>query len=149
MRAVVQRVKHASVRVGEQVAARINAGLLVYLGVAKGDTVEVAAALAGKVAGLRIFNDELGRMNLSLSQTCGEVLVVSEFTLYGDCRKGRRPNYMMAASLDAARQLYVAFIQALQALGLRVATGEFQAMMEVEAANDGPVTLLLDSDRQF
>ncbi len=149
MRVVVQRVKLARVRVGGRVTGEIGAGLLVYLGVGKGDTLEAAQSLAAKVAALRVFNDASGKMNLAPAESGGSLLVVSEFTLYGDCRKGRRPNYTMAAPLEAARDLYEAFIEALRSLGMRVATGEFQAMMEVEAVNDGPVTLLLDSDRLF
>jgi D-tyrosyl-tRNA(Tyr) deacylase len=149
MRAVVQRVREARVRVEGSVAGEIGAGLLVLLGVGRSDTPEVARALAEKTVHLRIFGDEQGKMNRSLVETRGAALVVSQFTLYGDARGGRRPSYIEAASPENARQLYEEYVAALRALGVTVATGVFQAHMEVGSINDGPVTLLLDSDKQF
>jgi D-tyrosyl-tRNA(Tyr) deacylase len=121
--------------------------MLVLLGIGKEDTPEAAESLADKIVNLRIFDDENGRMNRSLSETRGGLLCVSQFTLYGDCRKGRRPSYDRAAPPDMARQLYEAFVGSARASGITVETGQFQAMMEVELVNDGPVTLLLDSER--
>ena len=149
MRTVVQRVKRAEVRVNGKVVGRIGAGLLVLVGIAKEDTPEIAQDMAEKTVRLRIFDDEEGRMNIGVREAGGAVLAVSEFTLYGDCRKGRRPSYAGAASPDDALPLYNAFVQSLMALGVKVETGEFRAMMDVELVNDGPVTLLLDSDRAF
>ncbi len=149
MRAVVQRVRRAEVRVKDRVIGQTGPGLLVLVGIAKGDTPETGRELAQKIVRLRIFNDQQGRMNLDVREAGGAVLAVSEFTLYGDCRKGRRPSYARAASPDDARPLYLAFVESLKALGVKVETGEFRAMMEVELVNDGPVTLLLDSDRTF
>lgn len=149
MRAVIQRVKKAEVRVDSQAVARVGAGLLVLLGIGKEDSLEKAELFAEKVVNLRIFDDEQGRMNRSISETKGGLLCVSQFTLYGDCRKGRRPSYDRAAPPDIARGLYEAFVAAVRARGITVGTGQFQAMMEVELVNDGPVTLLLDSERVF
>jgi D-tyrosyl-tRNA(Tyr) deacylase len=149
MRAVVQRVRRAEVRVNDQVVGRIGTGLLVLVGIAREDTPETGKALAEKIAQLRVFDDDAGRMNRSLLETGGAVLCVSQFTLYGDCRKGRRPSYDRAAAPDVARALYESFVASLRALGVRVETGEFRAMMDVELVNDGPVTLLLDSDKVF
>jgi D-tyrosyl-tRNA(Tyr) deacylase len=149
MRAVVQRVKSAQVRVGGEPVSSIGPGLLVLLGVGSGDTTDSARWLAEKVAKLRVFDDASGRMNRSILETGGRVLCVSQFTLYGDCRKGRRPSYDQAAPADLARELYEAFVKSLRALGVRVETGQFQARMEVELINDGPVTLLLDSEGIF
>jgi D-tyrosyl-tRNA(Tyr) deacylase len=149
MRAVVQRVKRAEVRVEEQVVGQIGAGLLVLVGVGKDDTQASGEVLAEKIANLRVFDDEQGRMNRSLLETGGQALCVSQFTLYGDCRKGRRPSYDQAAPPERALLLYESFIQSLRNLGIRTETGRFRAMMEVELTNDGPVTLLLDSDRLF
>jgi D-aminoacyl-tRNA deacylase len=149
MRAVVQRVQRAEVRVEGRIIGRIGPGILVLVGIGHEDTRETGKALAEKIASLRIFNDGQGRMNCDLREAGGEALVVSEFTLYGDCRKGRRPSYIQAAPPDEARPLYHAFVEALAALGVKVETGEFQAMMDVELTNDGPVTLLLDSARAF
>jgi len=149
MRAVVQRVKRAEVRVGQEVLGRIESGAVVLVGVAKSDTEASANALAEKIANLRIFDDDRGRMNLSLRETGGQVLCVSQFTLYGDCRKGRRPSYDQAAPPDHASLLYESFVKSLRERGVPTQTGRFRAMMEVELTNEGPVTLLLDSDRWF
>ena len=149
MRTVVQRVRRAEVRVEGRIVGKIGPGLLVLVGITKEDTPETGKGLAEKIVRLRIFDDQQGRMNLDVREAGGAVLAVSEFTLYGDCRKGRRPNYMDAAPPDDALPLYHAFVESLKALGVKVETGEFRAMMEVELVNDGPVTLLLDSDRTF
>lgn len=149
MRAVVQRVKRAEVRVNGQAVGKVGAGMLVLLGVAQGDTLKDAQSLADKVIHLRIFNDRDGRMNLSLLETKGAALCVSQFTLYGDCRKGRRPSYDRAAPPESASRLYEDFVQAVRASGITVETGQFQAMMEVDLLNDGPVTLLVDTERVF
>jgi D-tyrosyl-tRNA(Tyr) deacylase len=145
MRAVVQRVSRARVVIDTEVAGEIGRGLLVLLGVTHADTVEQARWLADKLVGLRIFNDAQGKMNLSLGEVGGEVLVVSQFTLHGDCRKGRRPSFIEAAPPEIAIPLYEAFVDAVKALGVRTATGRFGAMMQVELVNDGPVTLIVDS----
>jgi D-tyrosyl-tRNA(Tyr) deacylase len=147
MRAVVQRVASARVLVDGQVAGEVGTGLMVLLGVTHEDTAEQAAYLAGKVAGLRIFEDGDGKMNRSVLDVAGSALVVSQFTLYGDCRKGRRPSFDAAAKPDHARALYEAFVVDLRGLGVAVSTGVFQAHMQVELVNDGPVTILLDSAR--
>jgi D-tyrosyl-tRNA(Tyr) deacylase len=149
MRAVVQRVSRAEVRVEGRLVGGIGRGLLVLVGVAREDTSEAGKVLAEKIAHLRIFDDEQGRMNRSLLEAGGAVLCVSQFTLYGDCRKGRRPSYDRAAPPEAARALYDSFVESLRALGVQVETGEFRAMMDVELVNDGPVTLLLDSEKLF
>ena len=149
MRAVVQRVSQARVKVGREVSGEIGAGLLVLLGVAKSDNATAARQLAEKINGLRLFNDEERKMNRSLADAGGTVLAVSQFTLYGDCRKGRRPSFDRAAPAGQAKALYEEFVAALRALDVRVETGVFQAMMDVELVNDGPVTVLLDTDRQF
>lgn len=149
MRAIVQRVRHAEVRVKNRVLGKIGHGLLVMVGIGTEDTPQIGRNLAEKIVRLRIFDDKEGRMNLSICDVGGAVLAVSEFTLYGDCRKGRRPNYMNAAPPDEALPLYQSFVESLKALGVRVETGQFRAMMDVELVNDGPVTLLLDSDRTF
>ncbi len=146
MRAVIQRAARASVTLkgtGERRA--IGPGMVTLLGVAPGDTVAEAVWLAEKLAGLRVFEDEGGRMNLSLLETGGAMLVVSQFTLLGDARKGRRPSFTGAAPPDVAEPLYRAFVQAVRALGVPVETGEFGADMRVEIANDGPVTLLVET----
>jgi D-tyrosyl-tRNA(Tyr) deacylase len=145
MRAVLQRVAQARVVIAGETVGQIQHGLLVLLGVEKSDTREDVAWLADKVAALRIFNDAQGKMNLSVADVQGALLVVSQFTLYGDCRKGRRPSFIDAAPPEIAIPLYEAFIRALQAQGLPVATGRFGAMMQVELVNDGPVTLIVDS----
>ena len=149
MRAVVQRVSSASVRVDGAVVGAIDRGLLVLLGVARTDTAADAPALAGRIAGLRIFGDDAGRMNLAVGDVGGGVLVVSQFTLLGDCRGGRRPSYVDAAPPEVANALYEAVVGALRAAGLPVGTGVFRAHMAVELVNDGPVTLLLDSTKAF
>lgn len=149
MRAVVQRVSRAEVRVEGNVIGRIGPGLVALIGIAREDAPETGQAMADKIVHLRIFDDQKGRMNLDVREAGGAVLAVSEFTLYGDCRKGRRPSYTDAAAPDAALPLYQAFVDSLRALGVKVETGEFRAMMELDLVNDGPVTLLLDSDRIF
>ncbi len=149
MRAVIQRVSQASVTVGGQAVGTIARGLMVFLGVARGDTAVDAAYLADKTAGLRIFEDGAGKMNLSVEEVGGSILVVSQFTLLGDCRKGRRPGFTEAAAPQPADALYEAYVDVLRNRGLKVATGVFQAEMQVALINDGPVTLLLDSRKQF
>ena len=149
MRAVVQRVSRARVTVDGVVRGEIDRGLLVLLGVAKGDSDTEAVYLAGKTAGLRIFEDGAGKMSLSLKDVGGKVLVVSQFTLYGDCRRGLRPSFDAAAPPAEAERLYEKFCELLRQGGLEVQTGVFQAMMEVQLVNDGPVTILLDSQRSF
>ncbi|KPK27606.1 MAG: D-tyrosyl-tRNA(Tyr) deacylase [Desulfobacterales bacterium SG8_35_2] len=149
MRAVVQLVKKAAVKVNGSVISKIGPGLLVLLGIQKNDSGGDARILAGKIAHLRIFPDKGRLMNLSLLDFGGEMLVVSQFTLYGDCRKGRRPSYSNAAPPDQAEELYELFIQETAKLGVQVASGKFQALMDVELINQGPVTLLLDSAKSF
>lgn len=149
MRAVVQRVTSARVRVDDRVVGEIGAGLVLLAGVEKGDGQEDVKYVAGKVRDLRIFEDSSGKMNLSLPEVQGAVLAVSQFTLCGDSRRGRRPSFDDAESPAAARLLYDALIKELRALKLPVETGEFQAHMHVELVNDGPVTLLLDSRRRW
>jgi D-tyrosyl-tRNA(Tyr) deacylase len=144
MRAVVQRVTRASVAIDGTIVGRIDRGLLVLLGVTHADTPEAAAWLADKIVGLRIFNDADGKMNLDLAEVGGAVLVVSQFTLYGDCQKGRRPSFITAARPEIAIPLYEAFVNAIKALGVPVATGQFGADMQVELVNDGPVTLVME-----
>jgi len=145
MRAVVQLVREASVTVDGKITGSIGKGLLILLGVDKNDTAKDVAFLAEKSVNLRIFADENGKMNHSVRDIGGEVLVVSQFTLLGDCRKGRRPSYSSAAPPEQAEQLYQLFIKEVGKMGITVATGKFQAMMEVRLLNDGPVTLLLES----
>ncbi|HKI37118.1 MAG TPA: D-aminoacyl-tRNA deacylase [Gemmataceae bacterium] len=145
MRAVVQRVSRARVVIDGETVGEVGCGLLVLLGVTHADTAEAAAWLADKVVGLRIFNDADGKMNRSVADVGGGVLVVSQFTLYGDCRKGRRPSFIDAARPEVAIPLYEAFVNGIKALGVPAATGRFGAMMQVELVNDGPVTLILDS----
>jgi D-tyrosyl-tRNA(Tyr) deacylase len=149
MRAVVQRVSRARVRVGDEVSGEIAAGLVILLGVGHEDTAAVAAGLAEKAANLRIFEDENRKMNLSLLDVKGGALVVSQFTLYGDARGGRRPSFIAAAPPELAKALYEEFCEALRKLGVHIATGMFQAMMSVELVNEGPVTILLDSEKTF
>jgi len=149
MRAVVQRVRSASVDVEGRRVGEVGRGFLVLLGVGRDDDERDAWWLAEKIVGLRVFPDTQGQMNLALADVAGEVLVVSQFTLFGDCRKGRRPSYSDAAPPEEARRLYGLFAERLRALDLRVAEGVFGAMMDVRLLNDGPVTLLLDSKRVF
>jgi D-aminoacyl-tRNA deacylase len=149
MRAVVQRVSRAKVTVEGRITGEIGAGLMVLLGVGREDSPAVAASLAEKVAHLRIFEDQQGKMNRSLLDVKGAALVVSQFTLYGDARGQRRPSFISAAPPEQAAALYEEFNKALRALGITVATGIFQAMMSVELVNEGPVTILLDSDKTF
>ena len=150
MRAVVQRVKAATVRVGERIAGEIGRGLLVFVGIARDDTAADVRYVAAKIRDLRIFDGEGGRPNdRSVTEIGGGVLVVSQFTLYGDVRKGRRPSFDAAAPPGTARGLYEDLVRELRTTMASVATGEFQAMMDVELVNDGPVTILVDSRRQF
>ncbi len=149
MRAVVQRVSRAKVEAAGEVAGEIGLGLLVLLGVGKQDSEAAADYLADKVIGLRIFEDDGGKMNRSVADVGGAVLVVSQFTLYGDARKGKRPSFDDAAPPQRARELYEYFVQRVRASGLRCETGRFQEMMEVELINEGPVTILLDSGKTF
>ena len=149
MRAVVQRVKEASVQVENQEVGGIGHGILVLLGVGQDDEPGDAMYMAEKVIHLRIFADEQGKMNRSLLDVGGSLLAVSQFTLWGDCRKGRRPSFIAAAQPSKAEELYEAFVQHADSLGVTVATGRFQEMMEVSLINDGPVTLLLDSKKAF
>lgn len=144
MRAVVQRVSEASVRIEGEVIGRIGSGLLVLLGVSKTDSRAEADRLAGKIAHLRIFEDEAGKLNRSLLEVGAEMLVVSQFTLLGDCRKGRRPSFIEAADPVQAAALYEHFVRQTRSLGVRVQTGRFQALMAVSLVNDGPVTLILE-----
>lgn len=149
MRAVVQRVSRARVTVDSQVTGEIGPGLLVLLAVGQGDSQAAADYLADKIAGLRIFEDEHGKMNRSVVDVGGAVLAVSQFTLYGDVRRGKRPSFDAAASPQQARQWYEYFVDRLRAAGLRCETGRFQEMMSVELVNEGPVTILLDSAKDF
>ena len=149
MRAVVQRVSRASVTVAGEVVGQIGRGFLVLLGVGEGDTAEDSVYLAQKIAGLRVFEDADGKMNLALAEVSGAMLVVSQFTLWGDCRKGRRPSFDKAARPEVAEPLYQAFVAAVAGEGIPTQTGRFQQHMDVELVNDGPVTLLLDSARTF
>jgi D-aminoacyl-tRNA deacylase len=149
MRAVVQKVREASVSVGGESVGRIGRGLLVFLGVGKEDGIPDVQAMLDKVINLRIFPDADDKMNHSVLDTRGEVLVVSQFTLWGDCRKGRRPSFTDAAPPEMARSLYEAFVARLRDLGLVVRTGRFQESMEVHLVNEGPVTLLLDTRKVF
>lgn len=149
MRAVVQRVTRAQVRVDGQVAAEIRTGVVVLLGVSRTDNPESAAYLAEKIVNLRIFADEEGKMNQSLLEIGGAAMVVSQFTLYGDTRRGRRPSYIQAAAPEEANRLYEEFVRSMRGLRVRVETGVFQANMQVELVNDGPVTILLDSEKSI
>ncbi|MGA6986251.1 MAG: D-aminoacyl-tRNA deacylase [Terriglobales bacterium] len=149
MRAVVQRVSRARVTVGSEIVGEIGLGLLVLLGVGAGDTRADADYLAAKTIGLRIFEDAGGKMNLSVAEVSGAVLVVSQFTLFGDARCGKRPSFDAAAPPEQARELYEYFVGKIRAAGLRSETGRFQEMMQVELVNEGPVTILLDSAKTF
>ncbi len=149
MRACVQRAKSASVRVAGEIVGRIDRGLVVLLGVASDDTPQDATYLAEKVATLRVFEDAEGKMNLALADCGGAMLVVSQFTLLGDCRKGRRPSFVAAAEPGLAEQLYQQFVTEVRKAGIPVETGQFRQHMDVALVNDGPVTLLLDSRKIF
>jgi D-aminoacyl-tRNA deacylase len=149
LRAVIQRVSSASVHIEGKEHSRIASGILVLLGVEKEDTVEDAEMLARRIVELRIFEDDAGKMNRSVAEAGGQILAVSQFTLLGDCRRGRRPSFDPAAPPDIARTLYERFVQAVGTLGISVATGVFQAMMEVTLTNQGPVTFILDSRKRF
>lgn len=145
MKAVIQRVKKSQVTVNGELVGAIDHGLLVFLGVAKGDDNKNADYLAKKIADLRIFEDENGKMNLSLIETSGEMLIISQFTLLGNCRKGRRPSFIEAAEPETANQLYSYFVEKIRQKGIKTATGRFRAMMEVSLINDGPVTLIIEN----
>jgi D-aminoacyl-tRNA deacylase len=149
MRAVVQRVSRAKVTVNDWIAGEIGMGLLVLLGVGEEDTESDVTYLTEKIAGLRIFEDSDGKMNLSVLDVAGSILAVSQFTLYGDVRRGKRPSFDAAAKPDSARRLYELFVERIRAAGLRCETGRFQEMMQVELVNEGPVTILLDSRKTF
>ena len=149
MRAVVQRVSRAKVAVNGEITGEIGLGLLVLLGVGRDDTNDEANYLVEKIAGLRVFEDAQGKMNLSVQDVGGSVLAVSQFTLYGDVRRGKRPSFDAAAPPEKARQLYEFFVDQIRAAGLRCETGRFQEMMTVELVNEGPVTILLDSGKAF
>lgn len=149
MRAVVQRVSRAKVSVNDWVSGEIGIGLLVLLGVGREDSEADVVYLAEKIAGLRIFEDADGKMNRSVQDVGGAVLAVSQFTLYGDVRRGKRPSFDGAAPPEQARRLYELFVERVQALGVRCETGRFQEMMQVELVNEGPVTILLDSGKEF
>lgn len=149
MRAVVQRVSKASVTVNGEITGQIERGFLVLLGVEQGDTQDDVIYLAQKTVGLRVFEDVEGKMNLALSDVNGKMLVVSQFTLLGDCRKGRRPSFVNAARPEQADLLYQSFVAEVKGHGIAVETGRFQEHMDVELVNDGPITLMLDSKKQF
>ena len=149
MKAVVQRVTYSSVKVDGEIVGEINKGFNVLLGISKEDTEEDMKYIKDKIINLRVFNDENDKMNLSLLDVKGELLLISQFTLYGDARKGRRPNFMNALGGDEARKFYEKFIEMMKDTGLKVQTGIFGADMKVDIKNDGPVTILLDSSRNF
>ncbi len=149
MRAVIQRVARASVAIDGIIHGEIGQGMLLFLGIRSGDLAADVRWLAEKAIHLRMFEDQQGKMNKSLADIGGEMLIVSQFTLYGDCRKGRRPGFSSAAPPEIAEPLYRQFVEEVKKKGVRTATGIFQAAMEVELVNDGPVTLLLDSEKQF
>ena len=149
MRLVIQRVTHASVTVDDQIVGRCGIGFCILVGVKNGDTQAEAKWLANKVANLRVFEDDAGKMNLSLLDVKGSALVVSQFTLYGDARGQRRPSFISAAAPEVAKKLYEEFCEAMTELGINVGTGVFQTMMSVELVNEGPVTILVDSDKAF
>ena len=146
MRALIQRVKRASVTINSQITGKINEGLLIFLGVGEDDTEKQVQYLVEKCTGLRIFTDEQDKMNLSVKDINGEILVVSQFTLYGDCKKGKRPSFVRAARPETAIPLYESFIAHCKNTGLNIQTGEFGADMQIELINDGPVTIWLDTE---
>lgn len=149
MRAVVQRISRGQVTVDNQIVGKVGKGFLVLLGVSEEDTQDEVIYMAQKIVGLRVFQDEEGKMNRSINDINGEMLVVSQFTLYGDCRKGRRPSFVKAARPEKADELYQSFVAEVRGQGISVETGQFQAEMSVELVNQGPVTLLIDSDKEF
>ncbi|SCJ99315.1 D-tyrosyl-tRNA(Tyr) deacylase [uncultured Clostridium sp.] len=149
MRAVVQRVKKSSVKVDGEIVGAIQSGLNVLIGICEDDTLEDLKYIVDKVTNLRIFHDDNDKMNLSVKDIDGEILAISQFTLYGDCRKGRRPNFMNALGGEEAEKLYDKFVEMLRETGIEIATGVFGAHMDVEIQNDGPVTILLDSKKTF
>jgi D-tyrosyl-tRNA(Tyr) deacylase len=149
MRGVIQRVKSAAVRVENQTVGQIGAGLMVLIGVGQEDDMDDVKWLADKILNLRVFEDDQAKMNLSVANIGGELLLVSQFTLFGDCRKGRRPSFSEAASPETAKAMFDSLTEYLQKTGIKVETGLFQADMDVELVNNGPVTLLLDSKKQF
>ncbi len=149
MRAVLQRVREATVSVSGEEVGRIGKGLLVFLGIGQGDEISDVLAMAEKVLNLRVFPDAEDKMNFSVMDISGGILVVSQFTLWGDCRKGRRPSFSAAANPELAKSLYEAFVEVLRGRGLVIQTGRFQEIMEVALLNDGPVTLLLDTRKEF
>lgn len=149
MRAVVQRVSRGQVTVGGEVVGRIGKGYVVLLGVSREDTPEAANYLAEKIAGLRVFEDDAGKLNCSIQEAGGAVLAISQFTLYGDVKRGRRPGFDRAGRPEMAEPLYERFVERLRGYGVTVETGRFQTHMEVELVNDGPVTILVDSERTF
>ncbi len=149
MRAVVQRVSYGKVTVEGEITGEIQKGLVVLLGVSHDDTDADIKYLADKIVNLRIFEDRDGKMNISLMDVGGQLLIVSQFTLYGDCRRGKRPSYVKAARPEAAEGMYNRFVDVLKGYGIKVETGKFQAMMSVEICNEGPVTILLDSKKEF
>ena len=149
MRACIQRVSRASVSVDGRVVGEVERGFVVLLGVSESDTDKDVEYLCQKTLGLRVFEDDAGKMNLSIQDVGGSLLVISQFTLYGDCRKGRRPSFIEAARPDKANQLYERFVALAKEQGTHVACGQFQAHMDVELVNDGPVTMLLDSSKTF
>jgi len=145
MRVVIQRVKFAEVTVDNKIVGKIESGLLVFLGIKKGDTLKDIEYLVNKIVNLRIFEDSNGKMNLSAKELNREIMIVSEFTLYGDCRKGFRPNFQEAAPADEAEKLYNIFVEEMKKTGLKIATGIFRAMMDINLINDGPVTVIIES----
>lgn len=149
MRSVIQRVNRASVTIDNKEVGSIGNGIVTFLGIGANDTAADLKWLVEKLVNLRIFEDQQGKMNRSLKDIVGEMLIISQFTLYGDCRKGRRPGFSSAASPEIAEDLYLQFIEAVKQQGIRVANGTFQADMKIELVNDGPVTLLLDSEKTF
>ncbi|MGM0445485.1 MAG: D-aminoacyl-tRNA deacylase [Bacillota bacterium] len=149
MRAVVQRVKNSVVKVDDNIIGSIKSGLLVFLGIGNNDGMDDIDYLIDKIVNLRVFEDQEGKMNLSALDLKKDIMIVSQFTLYGDCRKGRRPSFFNAAPPDKAERLYDVFVNKIKDFDLKVATGEFQAMMDIDLINDGPVTLLLDSNKEF